>query len=354
MKARFGSEKGVALLVVLWLLMLLSVVVGEFCSNTRTEVNVTRNLRETTQAYYIAKAGINRAIVELEAKRPLTETEGPRLGGKSERAVETRANPQMPATSFGEGRYEVTIWNESGKVNINRAGSLLLKMTLNGFDLADHQKEVIVDSILDWRDRDDLHRPEGAENDYYLSLTKPYRCKNDDFESIDELLLVRGVTPAIFFGGLKDLVTVYPHGDSSESNNYTGPGKKMVDFNFNTLNINAAPYAMIRSLPRMTDDLAKRVMEYRSQQDFKSLSDFLSIVGPEVYAGMASHLTLETLPFYTIQSRGSVEGTRVRHVLQALVEIDGKLRDRYRIISWSDDLGDIKEPYQQSGKQDRG
>jgi general secretion pathway protein K len=61
-------------------------------------------------------------------------------------------------------------------------------------------RDIIVDSILDWRDADDFYRIHGAENDYYQSLKEPYRCKNGNFDSIEELLLVRGITPALFYG----------------------------------------------------------------------------------------------------------------------------------------------------------
>lgn len=351
MKVMIRTEDGVALLVVLWVLMLLSVIVGEFCSNARTEVNIARNLKENTQAYYIARAGINRGIAEIEAKGhmarnpPLTQDAGVQKG------IERKVNLEMPAIAFGEGQFQVTIWNESGKVNINRAGNLLLKMMLNGFNLDDQQKETIVDSIVDWRDKDDFVRPNGAENDYYFSLPKPYKCKNGDFESIDELLLVRGVTPEIFYGGLRDMVTVYPLQDTSGgSEQHMGPSKKEFIFNFNAININAAPYQMILSLPKMTDELTKTIMEYRSRQEFKSLNEISSIVGPEVYAAIVTYITLESLPFYTLKSRGMVEGTQVKHVVQALVEIERRLRGGYRIISWSDDSGYSMEGYQLSLK----
>jgi general secretion pathway protein K len=80
---------------------------------------------------------------------------------------------------------------------------------VNKFDLDDKEKDIIVDSILDWRDNDDLRRLHGAEDEYYQSLPDPYRAKNDDFESVEELLLVKGITPEIFHGGLKNIVTVY-------------------------------------------------------------------------------------------------------------------------------------------------
>ena len=61
MKA-FRNEKGIALFLVLWVLTLLSVIAGEFCFAMRTEVNMTRNFKGQTEAYYIALAGMNRAI----------------------------------------------------------------------------------------------------------------------------------------------------------------------------------------------------------------------------------------------------------------------------------------------------
>ena len=64
-KTALKNENGIALFMVLWVLMLLSVIVGEFCYAMRTEVNVTRNFKEQTQGYYIALGGLNRAIGEL-------------------------------------------------------------------------------------------------------------------------------------------------------------------------------------------------------------------------------------------------------------------------------------------------
>jgi len=58
----------------------------------------------------------------------------------------------------------------------------------------------ISEAIFDWIDEDDDQRDNGAENEIYQSLTPPYQCKNDKLETLDELLLVRGVTPQLLFG----------------------------------------------------------------------------------------------------------------------------------------------------------
>ena len=72
----------------------------------------------------------------------------------------------------------------------------------------------MVDSILDWRDPDELKRGHGAENDYYRKRRPPYTAKNGFFDSPEELLLVRGMTADLFYGhddvpGLRDVVSAY-------------------------------------------------------------------------------------------------------------------------------------------------
>jgi general secretion pathway protein K len=60
--------------------------------------------------------------------------------------------------------------------------------------------DTVVDSIIDWSDPDDLRRLHGAESEYYLGLRVPYRAKNGWFDSPEEMLLVRGMTAALFYG----------------------------------------------------------------------------------------------------------------------------------------------------------
>src|SRR5262249_40885991 len=92
--------------------------------------------------------------------------------------------------------------DEASKININAmlqidptgtvAYNMLMKFPNMTPDAAD--------SIIDWIDSDDDPRPNGAESSYYLGLSPPYRCKNGPLDSVEELLLVKGVTPQFFFG----------------------------------------------------------------------------------------------------------------------------------------------------------
>jgi general secretion pathway protein K len=328
------SENGIVLFLVLWVLTLLSVIVGEFCYAMRTEVNITRNFKEETQSYYIAMAGVNMAIAELIRNEAMSQKARYPDSEEEEEEIRWRVNTDIPAIYFGDGQFEVKIGNESGKVNINKADRRLLRMIVNGFDLEDSDKDVIVDSIMDWRDKNSLHRVNGAEDDYYRSLPEPYECKDDDFDCVEELLLVRGVTAEIFYGGLRDMVTVY-QGKRSISKR-AGHRTKRADLN--KININAASSSMLRSLPQMTDDLVQDIIEYRKENDFKSLTELLPIVGPDVYRAIAPYITLQTSPYFTIKSEGTVEGGQTYQGVQAMVEINTRLKKGYRMIQWVDGL----------------
>jgi general secretion pathway protein K len=253
--------------------------------------------------------------------------------GEEDKEISWRVGMDIPAVPFGQGQFDVKIGNESGKVNINRANQAFLKILLGRFDLKDSDKDVIVDSILDWRDKDNLHRLNGAEDDYYRSLPTPYDCKDDDFDSVEELLMVRGITPEIFYGGLKDMVTIYKFEVSEDSEailrRHRGLRKRPQQ-----LSINAIPSQLLRALPSMTDELVQEIMEYRKEKDFRRSTDLLPVVGPDVYKAIMPYLTPVTGPYHTIESVGKVEGTQTRQRVEVVVQIDGRLKKGYRIIQW--------------------
>ncbi|MFO7599031.1 MAG: type II secretion system protein GspK, partial [Candidatus Desulfacyla sp.] len=249
-----------------------------------------------------------------------------------------RTNVDIPPVSFEGGEFQVRIGNESGKININGANEHLLKMMLDAFDLEAQQKDVIVDSILDWRDENDLHRLNGAENEYYNSLPEPYDCKNGDFDSEEELLLVRGVTPEIYYGGLKDMVTVFME-ERKITRGTADILKRGTGNTFNTrICINAASKQLLRAFPSMTDELVKEIIAYRKIKDFKSLSDISAVVGSEVYQAISPYISVAENAYYTISSRGLIPGTRTHKEIEVMVEISPTIKRGWRVLQWRDDL----------------
>lgn len=333
MKRIFKSERGIALFLVLWVTALLTVIAGEFSYFVRTEANITRNFKEETQTYYIAVSGLSLAIGDLVVNEFVPrQVKAPDGKEEQQEDIRWRINTDIPAIPFGDGQFKVERENESGKVNLNKAGESLLKMMLSNFEIEDANKNIIVDSIMDWRDKDSLHRLNGAEDEYYLSLPQPYKCKNGDFTSIEELLLVRGVTPGIFYGGLKDMVAVYQDKETGRDN------QRRTGFDFNRININAASPRMLRALPRMTEDVVQAIIKYREKKDFRLLTDLFLIVGSDIYAGISPYVTLSLSPYYTIKSVGMLKDSQTREGVQAVVKIDRRLTKGYEVIQWIDGL----------------
>ena len=102
---------------------------------------------------------------------------------------------------LGDGKVMITkITDLERKININLAGEPMLQQALISMGVDAAETPVVVNSVLDWIDRDDMTRMGGAESDYYQSLTPPYVAKNGPIDDITELLLIKGVTEELFWG----------------------------------------------------------------------------------------------------------------------------------------------------------
>jgi general secretion pathway protein K len=194
-----GDETGgMAVILVIWIVVILMAMVGEFTYSMRTEINITRNFKEEEEAYQLAIAGLEQAKLELllmNDLRGIHFSEDNVLILDPEEEVLPERNREL-----GRGSFEYTITDEDGKLNINSATQEQLRSVFLDSGVELEEVDIIVDSILDWIDTNDLHRLNGAEEDYYQSLDQPYSCKDDKFETIEELLLVKGMTQEIFYG----------------------------------------------------------------------------------------------------------------------------------------------------------
>jgi general secretion pathway protein K len=207
---------------------------------------------------------------------------------------------------------------------------------MRNLGLEGEQRDIVVDSIMDWRDPDDLHRINGAENDYYQSLKEPYNCKNGNLDSIGELLLIRGVTSDLFNGrkakekeegskgdspGLKDIFSIYsPMGQ---------------------IDINSAAPAALRAVLGIPSEIARRIVKAREEKSFENQPDLLQRV-PDLVPFFGEVGTLiayqSTTPYYTIESRAKVKEGGSNRGLKVIVKIDSKENKNYKIVQWVDSL----------------
>jgi general secretion pathway protein K len=335
-----GNSEGVALLMVLWVTAILAVIALEFSFAMRTELNIARHYKEQTELYTRAEGGIQRAIVEMIYKhdpriqqlRKTMKAEGfpPEQG-------EWVADGRVYPLPFDQGKCDVRMMSEGGKVNINVVSEKALRKIIGQLGLEGETRDVVVDSILDWRDPDDFYRINGAENDYYQSLKEPYKCKNGILDSIEELLLVRGVTQDLFYGkkeekegeegstdsrvGMKDIFSIYAPGE-------------MVD-------INSATVPVMKILLGIPNEMAERIIKAREEKAFQRKEDLLLRV-PEIssFAGDAMTLIVfqSTIPYYTIEAKATNEQGKSARGMRAIVKVDLKEKEGYKVIQWVDAL----------------
>ena len=187
-------QSGVALVLVLWMLALLSVIAGSLVFSSRTEVLMAGNLASLAQAEALADAGIHKAIHELA--RPPTDLQRWKGDGLTR------------PWNFQGANLRVTILDESAKVNINAAPIELLKGLFRALGVAEPEADALADAVADWRDADDLRSLHGAEKAEYAAAGRNYGPANAPFETTEELRQVLGMNDDLF-RKLELLVTVH-------------------------------------------------------------------------------------------------------------------------------------------------
>jgi len=177
-------QRGIALVLVLWLTILLMVIASGFAFSMRSEALSARNALSLAQVRAVADGAVERMAFELS--RPRFPT-----------AWSSDGQPRR----WRDGDIDVVASgvDESSRIDINAAPDALLKGLLEQVGGADPETAArIVDGILDWRDADEAKRPNGAEEPDYRQAGLPQRPTNAPFETVSEVARILGMTPAIF------------------------------------------------------------------------------------------------------------------------------------------------------------
>jgi type II secretory pathway component PulK len=180
----------------------------------RTETVITRNFRDGEQAGYAAEAGINKAIVELmrnlnrpRSRSTLDAAEGETAEGQAPELVWEAGIGPIPF-DFGDYTCAVTIEDENNKIGINaflreakKNPTKLKNLLQEKIGLEGEERDTVADAMIDWWDADhEITGVNGAEQDYYRSLAEPHECRDGELPVIEELLLVKGIDEAVFYG----------------------------------------------------------------------------------------------------------------------------------------------------------
>ena len=322
------NQRGVALVIVLWITVLLTVMAGGFISIVRVEARGVTNYKDETQAYFLARSGVNIAIEKILSRK--TNAPGIGVAATEERWVWDGSPNRI---SIGnDGFIEIKVSDESGKVDLNIADSALLKRMLIGLGIEEIERNMIAASILDWIDDNNLSRLNGAEDAYYRSLIEPYEASDRPMSIIEELLWVEGVTPELFYGKGNEADA----GASFEEGPEEMAGLEALFTVFTgkvAVNVNTAPYEVLLSIPGVDKAAAERIIEARKERSFRSVSD-LTALGVTLSPGIAKSIAFTSDGFYTIEATGGLKGSPARYSIKAVLKVSGSAGSK--IIFWKD------------------
>ena len=216
-RPRAPRRDGALLLIVLVTVVVLSLCAYTFTTLMQTEEEATRLMTLRMQTKYLADSGLDYTRMYLANSDATIRERGglwdneegfsgipvaADVNGGGRIGYFSIVNYNIDSDGFAAGSRFGLI-DESSKINLNTlvfsdaiqegsAREILMQLP--------EMTEEIADSILDWIDSDDEARENGVESDFYQGLSPGYAAKNGPMDSLDEILLVRGVTPQLLFG----------------------------------------------------------------------------------------------------------------------------------------------------------
>ncbi|SHE21355.1 general secretion pathway protein GspK [methanotrophic endosymbiont of Bathymodiolus puteoserpentis (Logatchev)] len=286
------SNKGLALIVVLWVITLLTIMASSFALTIQRESAIISGIKEKAEAQALAEAGINYAVVML---------------------FNTNAEQQWQSTnSLYEVNYagkniRILIADESGKVNINYADKQQLLDLLNFAQVEEAQADSLSDAIIDWRDKDDLIGLNGAEEQQYKDAGLKYRPRNNLFNSVEELQMVLGMTPKIY-QQIEDMISVYT--------------KKAA------INPATASRSVLLTLPDATEALVDEYMQQRAENQRNKQA----VVAPDWYNSATA-----TSNVYMIISEAMIERGSTAATMAVIRKGQAKNGLPFQILKWVKD-----------------
>ena len=177
------SQRGVALLVVLWACTLLAILLGGYAALARTEGLQARYEFDQARAHYAAEAGLMRAVYALQAP---------------DAANRWIADGRVYPFRFDGAKVAVSIVSESGKVDLNSATpDVLAGLFRAGGDDPAHAA-ALARAVVDWRSFALSSDQRASRAAAYAAAGRSYGPRNGPFASVQELQMVLGMTPALY------------------------------------------------------------------------------------------------------------------------------------------------------------
>lgn len=311
--------------MVLWLSAALSAIAFSLATTVRGEVDRAATAVEQVRSHYLATGAIQRALLYMEWGRYYRLPDG-------QSRYYTWGEPRM-SFDFPTGHAEVLITPESAKLNVNMAAPEELYRLLVLLGAEPERARQITLAIVDWRTRAPGGLP-SALDQHYLSLTPSFPARHASLEEIEELLLVQGMTPDLFYGsyerdrdgrlvprvGLRDCLTTY--GASG------------------MLDVNTVEPAVLGAIG-LGPEAIGLIVEQRDRMPFRTLEQVTALLpGTPVLnrlgVGGRAIFTLRATARLRLPN-GALSDER--RSVAAMVKIMGKgFDERYHVLRWYDNV----------------
>jgi general secretion pathway protein K len=320
MKPRLQSDSsGMALIMVMIAIAVFSALAAALVFSMKVETKLARSAEDEQQLLWLGRSGVELARWVL-AQHPVAEpydslnqiwAGGP--GGPAE-TNSALAGIDLNNYPVGDGTVAIKIVDLERKANINTATTPELQQALTLMGVGADDLSVVVDSIQDWIDPDSAQRIAGAEDDYYQGLNPPYHAKNAPMDNLGELLLVKGVTPKMYWGtsATNHAPGTFRHpklgfgtAPNEETDYAFGLTNIFTAISSGKININTADINVLQVIPGMdTNSAATLILQRAGPDGVDGTEDDTPFRNPGqlAAAGLNPRAVQEATPFCTVSS----------------------------------------------------
>lgn len=276
-----SGRGGIALIIVMISIFVLSMLAGALAISMKVETRLAQHANNETELQWLGRSGVEYArwILALQLACPnepydaLNQTWAGGSGGPC--ATNGALAEIQREVKLGRGSFTWKMTDMESKANINTAGEGMLQRALTLMGANAGETTPTVNAILDWIDRDDAERVEGAESDVYQRQKPPYEAKNGPVDDISELLMIRGIKdrPELYYGsaGFSN-APVLPSSRSFAMPNQqplltAGLADLFTPISSGKININTASAEVLQLIPGVDSIIAQGIVAARAGEN---------------------------------------------------------------------------------------